>query len=430
MLVVGITLLLFALLAIGTPVAFAMLISGSLGLYLFGGTPLLFGILKTAPLSSVSSYEMITVPLFILMAEFVILSGVADRLFHAGRVWIGRLPGGLAIATALAGAGFAAISGSSTASAAALSSTTIPAMLKARYEPRLACGAVAISGTLAMLIPPSIAIVLYGIIADLSIGKLLVAGIVPGILVTLTIIATILVLIARDPQRAPRERGYPWREKVAVLKIVAPMVFLFMTVTGVIYLGVATPTEAAGLGALGAFLLALIERRLGLATLVRALAGAAQATCMIFMIIVGAQVFGYFFTITQTTRDIVDFVMALGVPAWTVLILILAMYLLLGCIMDQIAILILTIPVVLPAILALGYDPIWFGIIVIITAEVGLLTPPIGLNVFVVSRYAARPLPEVFAGTFPHVLAHLLLLACLVAFPQIILWLPSTMQGQ
>ncbi len=428
MLVVGITLLLLLLLAIGTPVGFALLVSGSLGLYLFGGPALVVGILNTAPLSSVASYEMITVPLFIVMAEFVILSGIADRLFQAGTVWVGRVPGGLGVATALAGAGFAAISGSSTASAAALSSTTIPAMLKAGYEPRMACGAVAISGTLAMLIPPSIAIVLYGIIADQSIGKLLVAGIVPGVLVTLTIIATILTLVALDPSRAPRGSGYTLRQKLGALRVVGSMVFLFVAVTGVIYLGIATPTEAAGIGALGAMALAGVEGKLTVTGVRSALTSAAQATCMILMIILGATAFGYFFTVTEATRTIVAGAQGLDAPRWVVLCLILGFYLLLGCIMDQIAILIVTIPVVLPMIVALGYDPIWFGIIVIVTAEVGLLTPPVGLNVFVVSRYAQRPLPEVFAGTMPHVVAHILLLGVLVAFPQIILWLPSTMR--
>lgn len=428
MLVVTITFLLFAMLAVGAPVGFALLVAGAIGLYFAGGTALVLGILGTAPLSSVTAYEMITVPLFLVMAEFVILSGVADRLFHAGTVWVGRAPGGLGIATALAGAGFGAISGSSTASAAALSSTTIPAMLKAGYEPKLACGAVAISGTLAMLIPPSIALVLYGIIADVSIGKLLVGGVIPGILVTLTIIATILALVKMDPARAPRGERYSWREKLLALKVVGSMVFLFGAVTGVIYLGVATPTEAAGIGALGALVLAIAERKVNAHTLRTTLANAAQATCMILMIILGATVFGYFFTITEATLSIVSWIQGLDAPRVAVLALLLLLYLLLGCIMDQIAILIVTIPVVLPVIVALGYDPIWFGIIVIVTAEVGLLTPPVGLNVFVVARYAARPLKEVFAGTFPHVLAHLLLIAVLVAFPQIILWLPSTMR--
>ena len=224
MMAAGITLLLFMLLAFGMPVAFSLVVSGSVGLYLIGGLDVLAGVITTTPLSTAGSYELISMPMFILMAEFVILSGVADDLFKAASTWVGRVPGGLGMATALAGAGFGAISGSSTASAATLSSTTMPAMLKAGYEPKLAGGVVAISGTLAMLIPPSIALVLYGIIADVSIGQLLIGGVIPGILVTLTIMATVWVLVTIDPSAAPRGAAYTMREKFRSLKVVGPMV--------------------------------------------------------------------------------------------------------------------------------------------------------------------------------------------------------------
>lgn len=422
-----ITLLLFALLAMGMPVAFSLAVAGSIGLYWVGGLDVLTGVLTTTPLSTAGSYELISVPMFILMAEFVILSGVADSLFKAASTWVGRVPGGLAMATAIAGAGFGAISGSSTASAATLSSTTMPAMLKQGYKPQLAAGVVAISGTLAMLIPPSIALVLYGIIADVSIGQLLIGGVIPGILVTLTIMATVWVLVTLEPSSAPRGQAYTWRQKFSSLRVVGPMVMLFMAVTGVIYTGVATPTEASGLGAFGAFVLALWEGKVNRTTLGKALTHAAHASCMIIMIIVCAKVFGYFFTLTQATQNIVAWVGALHVSPWVVMFFILTIFLLLGCVMDQVAILILTIPVVLPLVKSLGFDPVWFGVIVIVVAEVGLVTPPVGLNVFVVSRYAKRPLREIFAGVWPHVFSHLLLLVVLVAFPSIILWLPSKM---
>ncbi len=427
MIAAGITLLMFVLLAVGMPVAFSLLVAGSLGLYLVGGMDALAGVIATAPLSTAGSYELISVPMFILMAEFVILSGVADNLFKCAATWVGRVPGGLAMATALAGAGFGAISGSSTASAATLSSTTMPAMLKQGYDPKLAAGVVAISGTLAMLIPPSIALVLYGIIADVSIGQLLIGGVIPGILVTLTIMATVWVLVTLDPASAPRGLAYTLRQKLVSLKVVGPMVVLFMAVTGVIYTGIATPTEASGLGAFGAFVIALGERKVNRASLAHALTRAAHASCMIIMIVVCAKVFGYFFTLTQSTQAIVHWVGGLPISRWWVLAFILAGYLVLGCVMDQVAILILTVPIVLPLVKALGFDPVWFGVIVIVVAEVGLVTPPVGLNVFVVSRYAKRPLQEIFAGVWPHVISHLMLLAVLVAFPSIILWLPARM---
>jgi len=422
-----VVMLLFGLLAIGMPVAFTLAFTGALGLYVVGGLDAVSGVLSTAPLSTASSYELISVPLFILMAEFVIMSGVADNLFKAAATWVGRVPGGLGMATALAGAGFGAISGSSTASAATLSSTTMPAMLKQGYEPSLAGGVVAISGTLAMLIPPSIALVLYGIIADVSISALLIGGVIPGLLVTLVIMGTVWTLVMIDPSSAPRGQAYTLGQKLAALRVVGPMVFLFMAVTGVIYTGVATPTEASGLGAFGAFLIALWERKVTRAALSRALVHAAHASCMIIMIIVCAKVFGYFFTLTQSTQALVAWISALEVSRWVVLALILCGYLVLGCLMDQVAILILTVPIVLPVIKALGFDPVWFGVVVILMAEVGLVTPPVGLNVFVVARYAKRPLGEIFRGVWPHVFSHLALVVVLVAFPQIILWLPSKM---
>jgi tripartite ATP-independent transporter DctM subunit len=421
-------LVLAALLMLGTPVAFAMAIAGAVGLYMIGGLAMVLGILKTTAFSVANSYEIITIPMFILMAEFVILSGVADDLFTAASAWVGRLRGGLAMATAIAGAGVGAISGSSTAAAATLASTTVPAMLKQGYEPKLATGVVAISGTLAMLIPPSIALILYGIIADVSIGDLLIGGVIPGILVTLTIILTVAFLVWQDPDRAPAGRSYTVMEKIRALKVVGPLLILFAAVTGSIYLGVATPTEASGIGAFGAMLLALWERKLTFSTLRIALIDATRTSCMIVMIILGAHIFGYFFTLTQTTQDLVRFVGDLNTSRWVIIALILLGYIVLGFFMDQIAILILTVPVVLPVVVALGFDPVWFGVIVIVTAEVGMVTPPMGLNVFVVARYTRRPLGEIFRGVMPHVIAHLIVIFLLTVFPSIVLWLPSTMQ--
>ena len=428
MLAAFITLLLIGLLAIGVPVAFALAVSGCVGLYQLGGLSQMLGILDATPLSSVTSYELITVPLFLLMAELVIMSGVADDLFRAATIWVGRVPGGLGIATALSGAGFGAISGSSTASAATLSATSIPAMLRAGYEPKLACGVVAISGTLAMLIPPSIALVLFGLIADVSIGALLIGGVIPGLLVTLTIALTVLYLVWRDPSRAPAGRSYTMRDKFLSLRVAGPMLVLLLAVTGVIYLGIATPTEAAAIGASGALGLTLWQRQLNYAKLRSALLNAANTTCMILMIIVGAKIFGYFLTLTQTTQFLITSVGAAHLDRWVVMAFLIAVYIVLGCLMDQIAILILTVPVVLPLVTALGFDPVWFGVVVIVVAEIGMVTPPVGLNVFVVARYSGRSLEEIFGGIWPHVFAHLLLVALLCLFPALILWLPSTMR--
>ena len=316
-------LLLAIMLVVGMPVALAMGVSGAVGLYMFGGWPILAGILKTTPLSTANDYEIITIPMFILMAEFVLISGVANDLFRAATIWVGRLRGGVAMATALAGAGFGAISGSSTAAAATLASTSIPAMLKEGYDPKLAGGVVAISGTLSMLIPPSIALILYGIIADIPVSGLLIGGVIPGLLVTVTIMLTIALLVWRDPGAAPVGKAYRFADKFRSLKRVGPVLILFLAVTGTIYSGIATPTEAAGIGAFCAMLIAAWERALSFSNAWRALRSAAQTTCMILFIILGAHVFGYFFTLSRVTNDLTGWVGTLETSRWVILLVIL-----------------------------------------------------------------------------------------------------------
>jgi tripartite ATP-independent transporter DctM subunit len=417
---------LFASLAIGTPVGFAMAVAGTLGLAMVSGLDGMLGVLQTAAFSSVSSYELITIPMFLLMAEFVLLSGVADDLFRAMAAWIGRVPGGLGIATALAGAGFGAICGTSTASAATLSSTSLPAMLKQGYDPKLAAGVVAISGTLAMLIPPSVAMVLYGLLAGVNIGQLLMAGIIPLFVITFTIASTIWFLAWRDPASAPAAPAVSFREKVRMLKLVGPMLALFGLVTGIIYTGIATPTEASAIGAFGAMLLAAKAGKLT-AGFWTSVSKATRASCMIVMILLGASVFGYFFALTQVSQDLVVWVGTLHVSRWIILVILLLCYIVLGSFMDQLAILVLTVPIVVPLMIALDFNLVWFGVIKIVTAELGMVTPPIGLNCHIVARYSGRPVMEVFHGTLPHVVAHVIALGVLIAFPGIILWLPSHM---
>jgi len=420
-------LALFILLGLAIPVGIVMVVAGIGGLHSIGGWDMVRGIMETSPLTTVGSYELLTLPMFLLMAEFVLISGVADDLFRAGAAWVGRVRGGLGMATALAGAGFAAICGTSTAAAATLSSTTLPAMIRQGYRPDMAAGVVAISGTLAMLIPPSVALIIYGLIAEVNIGKLLVAGVVPAILVTAAIIVTIYVLVLIDPECAPPGPKTNLREKFRLLKVTAPVLGLFVFVTGTIYSGIASPTEASALGAAAGLVLAIWSGNLNASNLRKALVKATYGTCMILLIIVGATIFGYYFALTQITQDLISWVQGLDVAPWIVMVLIVFFYLILGCFMDQTAILILTVPVMVPLVTALGYDPIWFGVIMIVTAEVGLLTPPVGLNCFIVSRYSGIPLVEVFKGVLPHIVAHMIAIAILVAFPQITLWLPSHM---
>ncbi len=413
------------LLLLGAPVAFCLLVSGAIGILGIAGPNALFGILESAPMSTLGSFEFITIPMFILMAQILTISGIASNLFDATAVWLGKMRGGLAIATTLTGAAFGALSGSSTASAATLSATSIPAMVKRGYDPDLACGVVAISGTLAMLIPPSIAIIFYGLLSGDSIAKLLIAGILPGVLVTLTIIATVLVLVAHNPAVAPGGRSYPWMEKVRSLRILGPFAFIFAFVTGTIYLGVATPVEASVLGAVASIFYALALRKLTWLRFYDAVVESLRTTSMIALILICAQIFSYFLTLTQIPQSLVSLVGSSGLPREVILALIILLYLVLGCFLDLISTLILTVPLVLPIIRELGYDSIWFGIVIIVVAEIGLITPPVGLNVFVVSKYAAVPVGRVFRGIVPHFIAHLVVIGLLCVFPAIVLWLPG-----
>jgi C4-dicarboxylate transporter, DctM subunit len=301
-------------------------------------------------------------------------------------------------------------------------------MLKANYEPRLAYGVVAISGTLGMLIPPSVALVLYGLIADVNIGKLFIGAVIPSFVVAVTIILTVVVLVWINPACAPPAKVHSWDEKWQSLKVAMPMTLLFLSVVGFIYTGVCTPTEASALGAFGALLIALALRRMTWDGAMQAAYRAARTTCMILLIVMTAHVLAYFLVMTHLTESLLAWVKGAGIPPWGVLLVLYALYLVLGCFLDLAAMLVLTIPVVLPLVKALGFDPVWFGIVVVVLGEIGMLTPPVGLNVFVVSRVTGVPAREVFRGVWPHVIAHLFAVAVLTLWPQLVLWLPGTMK--
>ncbi len=434
MLSTAIVALLVALLAIGMPIGFAIAVAGAVGLCFIGGLDMVFSFLATVPYSGAAHYELMTIPMFVLMAEFVIVSGVADELFDTMNAFVHRYRGGLGISTVLTGAAFGAICGSSAASAATLSATAMPQMVKRGYSTRAASGITAIVGTLAVMIPPSNGLVIYGILSEVNIGKLLVAGVFPGLLGALVLIITLRVLIRLRPSQFPANEGvvaenlsHSSRDlRWSKLHGILPMLILFALVTGVLYLGVATPTEASALGAFGALVLAATSHRLTWRSFTRALFNTARTSAMITMIIVGALILGYFLTLTQTTQTIVSTIGALPMPPLAILALIMLIYLVLGCFLDQIAILVLTVPITLPIVTHLGYDPLWFGIIVTLASEIGLVTPPVGLNVFIVARYSETPLAEVFAGVTPYVIAMLLLMVALIFWPSLVLWVPAS----
>jgi len=422
-----ISLFMLALLGLGMPVGFTMLVAGAAGLYWLGGITPVLAVMSSLPRETAASFELVTIPMFLLMAEFVLRSGIADDLFKATAAWCGHLRGGLGIATALSGAGFGAICGSSTAAAATLSSTSLPAMLKYGYDRPMASGVVAISGTLSMLIPPSVAMVVYGLLADVSIAKMLVAGIIPGIIVTLTIALTVFVLAVRNPEDAPVLPAAPWSERISALRGVGPMLILLGSVTGVIYTGIATPTEASALGAFCAGVLYLTRAKRTWKDIRDVIFRAARTTCMLATIILGAHVFSTFFALTQTTQGLVAWVGGLPLEPWMIIGLLVLIYILLGCFLDQMAILVLTVPIVAPLLLSMGFDLVWFGVIVIVTAELGLVTPPFGLNAFVVSKYSKTPLKDVFIGVWPHIIAHLFAILFLLLIPGLVLWLPNNL---
>jgi C4-dicarboxylate transporter DctM subunit len=420
--------LMFLLMAVGAPIGFTLILTGALGLFWVGGWNVMTSVLASEARSVASTFEFLTIPMFLLMAEFVLRSGIANDLFKAAAAWFGRVRGGLGIATALAGAGFGAICGSSTASAATLASTSLPAMMAHGYKREMAAGVVAISGTLAMLIPPSIAMVIYALLADVSVAKMLIAGVIPGLLITLTIALTVYFLAWRDPTCAPLSEKATMREKIALLSGVGPMLLLFGAVTGVIYTGIATPTEASAIGAATAGIIYLLRAKRTPAEVYEVFSRATRTSCMLGITLVGAHVFTTFFAYTQVTQNIVAWVVALNFETWVIILWLVAMYIVLGCFMDQAAILVLTIPIVAPILKDLHVDLVWFGVIMIVTAELGMVTPPLGLNCSVVAKYSRAPVSDVFRGVVPHVAAHVIAIGILLLFPVITLYLPNQMK--
>lgn len=415
------------LIAVGMPVAFAMGVSGAIGIFFMGGFDSLMGILGTSPYRTAASYTLTTVPLFILMAEFIVKSEIVHEIFEAGYKWLGHLPGGVAIATVLADAGFGAMCGSSTAAAAAMSSVAIPQMKRLKYKDSLSGGVVAIAGTLAIMIPPSIVFIIYGSVTETSIGKLLIAGILPGILSALALALAIYVWVKIDPSVSPPQKAWSRSERMHSLKFVWPMFVLFGVVVGTIYTGVATPTESAAFGATVALLIGLAQGRLDREKIFAACLSTIKSTVMIFVLIIGAMIFGYYMTLTQMAQDFVRLIAAASVDRWLVMGGLVVLYIFLGCILDQIAILLLTLPITFPLVMSLGFDPIWFGVIITALAEIGLITPPVGLNCFIVSQVSKLPLEEVFKGASILLIAELIVMALLMGFPEIALWLPSMM---
>jgi tripartite ATP-independent transporter DctM subunit len=411
------------------PVGFVMTLVGFLGFGLLTSWGASLNLLARDFFSVLSSYNLTVIPLFILMGQLAHYTGISGRLFNAANKFLGHLPGGLAIATIGACAGFSAICGSTSATAATMASVALPEMKKYRYDPALATGVVAAGGSLGILIPPSTIFIVYGIMTEQSVGKLFMAGILPGILLSLLLIATIVVWTLLRPELCLRAPKATLRERIASLPGMIETFLLFILVMGGLFIGFFTPTEAAGIGAFGTLAIALIGRNLSWTSFVRSLNETTRISCMILVIVAGATVFGHFLAVTTIPSEIGSWVSGLQLPPPVVIGLIVLIYLLLGCLMDSLAMIMLTIPVFYPVVMALGYDPIWFGVVIVLVAEMGVITPPIGINVYVVSGVARDvPLPVIFRGTLRMLIAMFLTVLLLILFPGLALYLPGLMK--
>ena len=441
---IGGILLLVALVVAGVRVYVAAALTGFLGLLVIKGWDVAGAIAGTIPHSKTVTYPLSVLPLFILIGFLAFHAGLTARLFEAARRWVGWAPGGLAVATVFASAGFAAVSGASTATAAVFSRVAIPDMLRNGYGKRLTAGVIAAGGTLASLIPPSAILVIYAIIVEESVGKLLLAGLVPGLVSVLIYTALIVGLCAWKPELGRRIGGFTWRERFASLPGAVPIVLVVVIIFGALYSGLATPTEAGALGATVVFAMYVWQAyrrrsmRMMAGRLGDALMETARLTVMIFTLVWGVFLFVRFLGFAGLPATFADWVVTLDLPPIAIMVCILLAYAVLGMFMDAIGMLVLTLPVVYPAVVALGYDPIWFGVIVVKMAEICLITPPIGLNCFVVAGVSrelsdeaggslAIPLQDVFRGIGPFFVADVLTVAVLLAFPAIVMWLPRTM---
>ena len=419
---------LFGLMLLRVPVGMAMGLVGVGGFaYLSGSGPALKMVGQTS-MRTVTDWNFAVVPLFLLMGSFATTSGMSRELFRAANGFLGHLRGGLGIATIAACGGFAAICGSSVATAATFSRVAYPEMRRYGYPQSFATGVIAAGGTLGIMIPPSTVLAVYGLITQQDIGKLFVAGIIPGIIAVMMYMATITAIGYARPGYLPEGVRASWGERLEGMRNVWATLLLFAFVIGGIYGGLFTATEAAGMGAAGAFLIGIARRRLSGPDILRSLLEATRTTAAVFTVLIGAILFGYFLTITQTPQKVTEFLTGLGLGRYGVLALIMLMYLVLGCLMDALAMIILTVPIIFPVVVALGFDPIWFGVIIVMTVELGLIHPPVGMNIFVIKSVVEDvKISTIFYGVLPFIITDILRLILLIAFPILALWLPSKM---
>lgn len=420
---IALILLLFARMWIGA----AMALVGFVGYAYIISLNSAYAVVAQIPFSTVAWYPMSTVPLFILMGVIIFNSGVGTSLYETAYKWIGQLRGGLAMATVLACALFAAITGVSAPALVTMGKVAVPEMRKRNYDDKLATGSIACSGTLAFLIPPSMAFIIYGIITEQSIGLLFMAGLLPGALLISLFIITIVIITRIRPESGPAGPKTGFWEKIVSLKGTWHVILLFLLVLGGIYGGIFTPTEAGAIGAFGAIVITFICRRLTIKLLMESMLEAGQTTAMVFLLIIGAYILMKFLAVSRLPFYLSETVATIPLPPLAIFAGIIALYIVLGMFLDIFSAVIITIPVIYPTVLALGFDPIWFGVVVVIVIQMGLVTPPVGMDVFVLSGAIDVPLFTIFRGVMPFLVAMVICIVLLIIFPQIALFIPSTM---
>ena len=423
--IIGIVILILTFI-LSMPIGFAMAFVGLMGFCFLVSPPAGLSLLARDVFASFSSYSLTVLPMFMFMGAITFATGMSRRLYDTGYTLFGQMRGGLAMATIAGCASFAAICGSTNATAAAMGKVSLPEMKRYHYDDSLATGCVAAAGSLGILIPPSTIFIVYGILTEQSIGKLFLAGIFPGLLLATIFMAVVSFLCWRNPSLGPAGVPTSWKEKIASLTGVIEMLVLFALVIGGLFLGWFSPTQAGGAGAAGALLIGLARRQLNWQGFLGAVKDSLRITCEVMVIVTGAIVFGHFIAVTTIPFDLADWVSALPLAPAAIMGVIVLLYLLGGCFMDALALITLTIPIFYPLVLAMGFDPIWFGVIIVLVTEMGVITPPVGINVYVIKGIAEDvPLETIFKGTFPFLGGLLIAVSILIAFPQIALFLPG-----
>lgn len=416
------------LIVLKIPIIISMATIGFIGTCIITNTDVALGLLSIIPYEQIASYTVTVIPLFMLMGIVASSTNISGDLFKAANSWLGRLPGGLAVAAIAACAGFAAVCGSSMASSAAMGVVAIPEMDKFNYDRKLSSGSVCAAASLGIMIPPSMGFILYSLITEESIGLLFMAGILPGILLAILMMIVVVIKVIRNPKLAPLTEKTSMVEKMKSLIGVIPMLLLFLLVMGGIFMGIFTPTEAGGIGAVGAIAVSIIYGRFNLKILFKSLQDTLFNVVNLLFLMVGAYVFMRFLAMTNLPYGIANFVSSLTVPTYVLFACIIGVYILLGMFLDIIPAIVLTLPMLYPTILNLGYDPIWFGVITVVFLELGHITPPVAVNAYVLSSAANVKIEDIFIGVWPFVLAMVVGIVILIWFPQIALYLPNMMR--